>query len=648
MRKIERLPISETAKGFYLTDERRKLIQDWVETEYTFASSARAAYDNAMVENLRQYEGVPQRSVKQYPYEGAPNYEFNVSAIAVDSIHSQTIDLMFSISPAVKASASNKDHVNLEAPLQRLIDWGATNEWRLREAATSAFLNNIKHGSGVYYVPYEETIKRTDIRKVIERGPRIYSVPVEDFYVPGGVENLEEADWCGLRSFVPEGALVLYAAERGWNIDGAKAAPRHSKVRNVRERYGKTTSFSGRKGTVATYEVLKVYANIPIGGEDLDLLVYYDPNGHHIYKVTYMPYDRWPFEVMRYQPREHLIYGLGVVEMSRQFQNGVTDFMNNWLANSFLANMRGFKGPHGAIGSGDSIKMRPGKYYGFPMPDQVEIFQMADVYASGMAAVQTLLGFAERRTGVNDVTNPRPSSLLGNRTPGITALSVMQQANRRFVNAFDEMRIATQKAVRQCLYRYQERLLADDSDVRDHLYQLLGDYDGALVEGLLRDENFDNAMKVELSATDATQNRLQERQDAIALAGMLGQYYDKVVQLMQLAATQGVSEEMRSTALKVATATGEIIKRTVQTFDTIRDPERFVIDLEKEINAIPGVPEAGIESLLAMLGGAGGQGAGIPADLLASLGGGQPDGGAAVPGAGQGGGGNPVLSNGGQ
>lgn len=592
---------------FKLTPDRKEKLRRWCETEITDALSARFAYDTMMRENMRLYEGVPQKEFLDFPFEGAPNIEFNISAIAVDTIYAQGLDLIFSMTPSlVQAIATNKAYSDYERPIQRLIDHGTSDagDFSLRIAANNAILDDVKHGTGIYYIPWTERVKKTDIFTITDRGPRIRSWPIEDFLVPGGTEELESADWVALRMWLTPSELNMRANVRGWDISGAKETTKTSYIRTVREAFGNTRQSTERRGR--TYEVWMIFANVDVDedGVEQDLLVFYDVAGNSILKAVSMPYDYWPVEAMRYQIREHLFWGVGVPEMTKSFQHGLTDFLNNWLANSFLANMRGFKGPHGALGTGDTIRWRPGKFHAFNQPDQVEQFALADVYPSAPLAVQTLVSFAERRTGANDISSPRPSNLLGTRTPGITALSMMQQANRRFTPAFDEMRMATSSAVKQCLFRYQERLLAGDKQVEQYIGEILGPEDAQMALEVLKDQNFDNAMKMELTATSATINKMQERQDAIQLAGFLGGIYDKVVQLMGIASTQGIAEPMRETAQKVAGAMSEIIKRTVNTFDQIRDPEKFILDVEDEINALPGLPTAGVGGLIGLLGGA--------------------------------------------
>jgi hypothetical protein len=177
----------------------------------------------------------------------------------------------------------------------------------------------------------------------------------------------------------------------------------------------------------------------------------------------------------------------------------------------------------------------------------------------------------------------------------------MQQANRRFTPAFDAMRLATADAVIQCLYRYREQLKAGNKEAQDNILRVLGAQDGQHVVDLLMEDHFEDEVGVELTASSVSVNKEADRQNALALMGILGQYYDKTLQLLQIGSQQGVSEEVRSAAVKIARATGELVDRTLRTFDTIRDPQTFVLNVEQEIDAIPGLEPDAVQALAGLV-----------------------------------------------
>jgi hypothetical protein len=276
----------------------------------------------------------------------------------------------------------------------------------------------------------------------------------------------------------------------------------------------------------------------------------------------------------------------------------LTDLHTYQVLNALLANTRFWKAKDGSVPG--TMRIWAGKVQTMENPDDLKTEVMADIYPSLPLIQQIVMGLAERRVGLNELSSP--SKMLGNRTAGITAISMLQQVNKRFTPAFDGMKMAAAEAVKQCLYRYQERLLAGDHAVAAHICRLLGDNDGNAVIGILKDENFDNNHKIELSASSASVNREADRQNAIMLVNVLSQYYQRMLELVGVASNPQVPQQVRDVASKIAVAASEVIERTIRTFDQIRDPSSFIIDMADNMEQM-NVPENDINSLLQQLGG---------------------------------------------
>ena len=267
----------------------------------------------------------------------------------------------------------------------------------------------------------------------------------------------------------------------------------------------------------------------------------------------------------------------------------------------YLANCRAIISKTGTF-PGGTVTMWPYKNIEVQDPENVKFVEMADVYNSGPAAISMLTGFAERRTGANE-SIAKPSQILGSRTPATTALTLQQQVNRRFTPAFDQMRLATAGAVKQCLYRYQERLLADDLAVEAFIKEMLGDEDGAIVVETLRNKNFDNEIDIELTASSSSVNRDVDKQNAILLVNILMQYYQRVLELTTVAANPQIAQEVRDVARQIVEKASEVMDRVIRTFDQIRDPENFIVEMESELDGIPNISQAGSAGLQQLLGG---------------------------------------------
>jgi len=140
-----------------------------------------------------------------------------------------------------------------------------------------------------------------------------------------------------------------------------------------------------------------------------------------------------------------------------------------------------------------------------------------------------------------------------------------------------------------------------DTETEEQILRVMGEADGEQVIRLLEDQFFDENVSVELSASSASANRFADRQDAIMLAGMLGNYYQRAVELVQLAEQSG-SEAIKTTATQIAEKSTEIIDRTLRTFENVRDPRRFLIEINEAIDQIQ-APPAALNGIAELLGG---------------------------------------------
>ena len=590
-----------------LKPERIQALAQYLTVEIEDALTARHPTEVEWTTALRQYAGTPKNPTRNLPIESAPNFVVPLGAIGTDAIYAQIIDLVWNVSPPVTVRATNKLYVPHAKAFQRWSEFVATNELQLRNANEHATLDDVLLGTGVYYVPWIEEIKRTDISEILYAGPRAYAVPPEDVVVPGGsAASPQDVRLLALRFWYNKSELELYANNPStqWDISGFACAGNVSSIRYERERLAKTSDSGKRLGDL--YEVMIVAASydINLDGINEDLLVVWDRTSRRIAKLEYYPYDRRPIEKMCYQIRAHNFYGQGVPAMLWPLEDAATETLCFWMANMFLANCRMWKGLPDAVEL--PFIAHPNKFIGTADPSAFDGVQMSDVYNSGPQALSILLGLAERRTGQNDMTMPRPSQVLGSRTPATTSMMMFQQVSRRFTPAFDQVRMATAGCVKQAMYRYQERLLANDTRVAEHINTVMGSEDGALVIQVLKDRNFDQSIAIEMTASSANVNREVDRQNAMFLVQMLAQYYDKVVQLMAIVANPQLPQPVRDVAKKIADAAGEIIERTVRTFDSIRDPAAFIINVESEIDqlSMDAQMQQAIPMLLAQMGGA--------------------------------------------
>jgi hypothetical protein len=209
--------------------------------------------------------------------------------------------------------------------------------------------------------------------------------------------------------------------------------------------------------------------------------------------------------------------------------------------------------------------------------------KMSEVYPSAFESQRMGLMLAERRIGTTGQSGMLSKG--GSRTPGVTALSLLQQVNRRFAPAFADMREGTGAAIVQAVWRIAERVKAGDKEVIQSIVDVMGDVDGQLIVDTLKMENFQRAVAIEFTASSASVNREADRQNAILLVNMLGQYYAQAVGLVEKAAMPETPESVRNVLIEVSKKGTEMMDRTLRTFDQIRDPRALLVNTEEQLEA---------------------------------------------------------------
>ena len=150
-------------------------------------------------------------------------------------------------------------------------------------------------------------------------------------------------------------------------------------------------------------------------------------------------------------------------------------------------------------------------------------------------------------------------------------------------------------------------MAGDDHAVAD-IYKVLGYDNGSLVLDILQNEDFGEFVDVELTAASASTNREADQQNSIMLTNLLGQYYQRTLELAALSANPQTPPQVREVAIKIAEAAGVAIERTMRTFDQVRDPQTFVIDVENELKQLGQDVPVAQEVLMQLVGGLAQQG----------------------------------------
>lgn len=587
--RLEKTPTPVNKLKRVLTTAQEDKLKKYLREEFQNADAASYAQRTAWKEALRRYAAVPSKKARDFPIVNAPNLEVAIAAIASDAIYAQGHDLIFAVSPLLTVQATKRGGDTMTDPakaLQDFVDW-LVGIVELPTAFEHAWLDDVQLGTGIFYIPWIEESRKNRLgnagrRKMLSKRPIVYPVPPEDFKVPGGkgIRNtqIQSAPWIAHRFYYSQHELNELEKLKGWTLKAQLTPAPQDDVTWRRNYYGKTSqSKKSKQETLFESWATHVLYDLDEDGEREELLVHYNYNDDHLFLCEWQPYDYRPYEKMVYQAKPHLFYGMGVPEMLGIFQDEISEIHNERNLNMMLSNTRCFTGLPDAV-EGSTVRIWSGRYFPTQEPGQFQAVQISDVYPSSAQAEALTMALAERRVGINDMSM-QPSQIASSRTPATTATSLLNQVNRRFTPAFDSMRQGTAASMKQCLYRIQERLLAGDTDVETWIIDAIGGERAGKVIALLRNEKFDDGIEVTLTASTASANRDAERQNAIVLVNLLGNYYQKALELAMIAANPQTPPAVVEVATKIAAAASEMIERTIRTFDSISDPDRFIVDM---------------------------------------------------------------------
>jgi len=606
-----------------ISDEQRANFDQWLATELFEAKALRTSIESLWRTLLRQYEAVPETPIRNTPVENASNIEIPLGAIATDSIYAQMIDLIYTLSQPITVRHLNKEYVDRAKAMQTWIDV-LIHDIDMRPASEHSIFDTAQLGNGFYYIPFIESYVKHKAFKVVERGPKIISMLPDDVFAVGGVfYDVQQCRTLALRFYRTESELKTYAKTKGWDISKCSPCAGLDWMTNRREHLARTPGDMRRRTDM--YECYDIYTRYDIDGDgiDEDLLVAYDLTSQKSMRISYSPYDERPVTKMGYQLRSHQFYSQGVMEMLSPFQFEMTALHNHQIDNVFLSNCRMWASQYGSIQSG-TVSIWAGRNLEMADPTTLKELKLSDIYPSLEATQGMVTSLAERRTGANELTQPSQNQTFGNRTPGVTAMSLLQQANRRFTPAFDSVRLGTAGAVRQAVLRYAERVRAGDFAVEEHLKQRLGQQVSELVIECLKDPGFDKSIAILVTASSQAINKDADRQNAVTLANTLAPYYEKMFQLTAQVVNPATPPELRSAALKIIHSTSELIDRIIRTFEQFKDPETFIVDTSEEILEAEQNAQLQQMMLQGMAMGGGMPGGGMDPGMMGGEGGGQP------------------------
>jgi hypothetical protein len=582
-----------------------KALGEWCTQTRLRSDNARNAYERDCMADLRQYAGIPTVGERNIPIDNAPNIEITIGALCVETIYASFIELVTQ-APQLVTVIPRKGYEDYADAVQDFIDWGCREAFNLEQVINVAPFECVQLGTMAVYIPYAEKIRVTDTMKVIDRGPRCIPLVLEDFHLPEGSQGDIQTDpWVEMDIWVSgENDLRQRAKFSKWNYFDVSRVTRAADIPELTQRrYDVSRDQSNPTAEGNLYHLCYRCAEYDIDDDGIneEIEIIWDKTSGNVLDVRYPTYQTRPFEMAVYQIRNRVAWGLGVQRMCAPYEEEISLIHNERTLNMRLANSRIWKASRTIAAF--LTKLWPGKVVEVSRQDEFSGEAMADIYPSSEAGEMMTLSIVERRTGISD-QGSSAGQRIGTRTPGMSTLSFMQEKNRRFTPPFRNMRNCLSAAVRQCIYRVQERVRLKDKDAIADVINVLGQEKGLRFLDLCETkDNLIDAFDVQITAASVSANREADRQNFVMLLNLWQAFQKQRVELKQFE-TMAPTQELKELAAAIEKSGLKLLRRIMRTFETISDVDAYLAEvkgMEDMAGNLPPEAQQGLQALAGLL-----------------------------------------------
>lgn len=596
--------------------EAEKVVKDYGE-EIQSALSYRGDLEGRWLDWLKLYRGEPDSPSKQYPWPDASNLVVNLAAIYTDSIVARIMQSVFQIEPHWLVEPLSAERTPVAKPLERYLDWCRRHMWDQYRAVKPGVLEMVKLGTMVLFTGWaESSFKRYDpklsapIETARKVGPRAQWVPLDDFLMPPGFTRVNESEdgpkapWVAYRQWMSRPSIEQYLSsgffqlepgeiEKLWKHEDDESELRTFRRESENREKGDGALSEGRLGGLWALWQVWFQQDLDGDGYPEEYVATIHPPSGLLLRFRPNPYVNGmrPFVHCPFVEQEGEFYGQGAPEMVEQYQHEVTTIHNQRRDNAHLANTTMLAA---RLGSGINKKERayPGKIWlcQNPKEDLVPL-NLGTNYALTVQEEQLSVSMAERRVGISDVNLGRESSPLG-RAAATTVMALLQEGSRRFDLNITELRRALSEQGIQIVELFQTHGLPE-KNVPASPEAVLGTEDGMLVRTLLESEDdIRGLVGITLNVSTAAVNREVEKQSSLQLFQVVVGYFERIMQVAQLATNPMAPPELKMIAAKMAQGADKLMDRIFQSHQTYDLDSVLMGDMLAGIASQPAQPPA--------------------------------------------------------
>lgn len=579
-----------------ITEEDRVELVTWIDEWLQNVISSQQMKQDDWDKQEESYRALPGPKLDK-PYVGASNETVPAIAMAVDPIHARLETGVFKQNPVFTVKALKKSVLPYVDSIEAFVEYYQKHQLKLRRISSPRLLECAKLGTCFYKTVYDnetyEVLTYDDEWKVVKKkitkfaGPRVFGISIGDLLFPPLYQDIQQCPFVAERIRTTYSKLkVAEASKKLKDVDKIKDQTNMNRT-PLEDARMRSTHHQESLRRLDEHVVYEIWCDYDINNDDLPehlvITYHYETQTILQLRLNWYFHQRKPYTVIPYSVTNDSIYGLGLCEMVKPFQDLLTKWHRMATDNAYLVNIRMFIAKK-ECGIEEVPKLYSGRTFFVDDPSKDFIpFGLADVYPSTLTERQNIFGLIEKRTGVSDYLVGRESPIIGSRATATSTVALIEEGTKRVEQVLENIRAGMAEIIENCIYIWIQYGPGTVNEI------VFGDDEiGAKVSeffDLVRQEDVAGTLAIDLSATDASTSRHARQQMQLALIQVMMGYFEKV-----LAAGQGMFQyqqtmpQMASLIADTATAARMMFKDLLIKYD-VKNPDAYLIDLDKYVNS---------------------------------------------------------------
>lgn len=520
-------------------EERRKLV-DYLISEMTTTKTSRASLMEKLDTWRRQREARPNEEVKDFPWKGASNVAVPLAMVNTNGVFASLKASFSQKVPMFNVESNDATRVKHAKALGNYLNLLVESRFHLnmRDVNNTIFYEVGSLGTQFVEVPWLNEIlsfKRREpgggkrlVNMTKRKGPGVNPIPIEDFWAPVYITDLQRSPWIGICHRYTWAELKEREAQGAFeNVDEVKEYYKSTLETNRQrdnERIGAST------GDAKVYEIYEFYVRWVVDDEDDvpdDLKVWVELDSGVILREEFNELGPRPLVRIPFLQFPGSLYGMGVGWIVEYLQDSADALFNMAINSTHISSLQMFATKRGS-GIGAKERFRPFK--NIPCDDPKNDFVpvvFPNTAQPNMAMLGLVREFADRAVGMTNALTGMPDTYAKSRTTASGTMFLAQQGNRLFEAVQENVEEAYSEMIMYVVFQMAKH--KDELDL-----SLCGPEDEILLQEIfdMPIEDIHLHFNFRISTTEIDKTEEAKRQSILTLAQLYSMYGEKVLQLI--------------------------------------------------------------------------------------------------------------------